>query len=90
MIAVLCLMAMATQAGLLLHILTEDHPENHDPSHCQICRQLFITPEKYVTEPNIQADNTNSLTYCVGYCNSTRASLFYPKGFNPRPPPSVC
>ena len=88
-IGVLCLMAMATQTRLLLHILTQDHPENHDSSHCQICRQLLIAPEKYATEPDIQANNTDSLTYCVDYCNSTYAHLFYPETFNPRPPPSI-
>jgi hypothetical protein len=80
---------MAVQAALLLHIFTQDHPESHDSSHCQICRQLLLGPQKYAAEPQAQADNTGSPTYCTDYCDSTYAHLFYSESLNPRPPPSV-
>jgi hypothetical protein len=89
-ICVLCLTAMAAQTALLLHILTQNHPDSHDSSHCQICRQLLLSAQKYATEPEAQADNTGSPTYCADYCRFTYAHLFYPESFNPRPPPPVC
>jgi len=88
-VGVLCFAVIATQAPLLLHVLSCEHPEEHDCSLCPICRHLLICPEKYTAEPNTQLHITSDYVCPIDFHPLVFAGFFHPLSFNPRPPPSV-
>lgn len=88
-VGVLCFAAIATQAPLLFHVLSCEHPDEHDSTHCATCRHLLICPEKYTAEANTQLHITSDYVRPVDFHTLAFTGSFCPRSLNPRPPPSV-
>lgn len=88
MLAAVCFVSMATGATLQLHLLGHEHPHEHDSEHCLICQQLVVSG-KYVAEPGLQLDDITRFEYFTDFYCHSYITIFNPKSFSPRPPPSV-
>jgi len=86
---VVCFVARVTGVSLHLHILSHEHPEEHDAEHCPICQQLLIAPGKFMTEPELSLADLNRQKGTVEYPSQSCVITFRFEPFGPRPPPQI-
>lgn len=86
-IGMTCFISMATGVTLQLHLLSYEHPEEHDHENCPICASLLIHSNKFIQYPDIQIQYFDSLEPNPFYPACTRLVTNYFKAFDPRPPP---
>jgi hypothetical protein len=87
-IAVVSFLAMTTGLIQQLHLLSHNHPHEHDVDNCLICQQLVALGKFYSQTPPVP-ENIVQLEYVLDYCPETLFVSSQPKPFNSRPPPSV-
>lgn len=81
--AITCYVAMVTGTTLHLHLLSRQHPEEHDAAHCSICQQSLIAPGKFITEPELIILDHSPRTDTVEFQSE---SYFIPCHFGPSSP----
>ena len=84
-----CFVARVAGVSLHLHILSHEHPEEHDAKHCPICQQLLIMPGKFITEPELSLPDSNRQKGTVEYPSQSCVITFRFEPFGPRPPPQI-
>lgn len=80
---------MVTGISLYVHLMSHEHPEEHDPAHCPICKQLLIKPGKFITEPESHLPDFNRLEGHIKFNFQSYTKDFHFDSFHPRPPPSL-
>jgi hypothetical protein len=81
--------ALVTGFSLYLHLLSHEHPEEHDAEHCSICQQLLIKPGKYITGPESHLPDFNRLIGQLTFYSQSYTKDFHFDSFRPRPPPRL-
>jgi hypothetical protein len=79
---------MVTGVSLHLHLLSYEHPEEHDTEHCPLCQQLLFKPGKFITEPESGVPDDGPLIDDVEFYSQPYVTAFHFESFSPRPPPS--
>ena len=85
--ATVSFVAMVTSVSLQLHLLSHNHPEEHDAEHCSICQQLLIAPGKFITGPESTLLDFNLQGEHVEFQSQSYVIAFHFEPFGPRPPP---
>jgi hypothetical protein len=78
-----------TGLPLYIHLLSCEHPEEHDSTHCTICQQSLIKPGKFITEPESHLPDFNRLEGHITFNFQSYTKVFHFNPFCPRPPPSL-
>jgi hypothetical protein len=85
-IAVVSFVAVTTGLTQQLHILSHEHPHEHDVDNCLVCQQL-IALGKFYSETHPVLDNIILFEYILDYYTDTLLIFSQPKPFDCRPPP---
>jgi len=85
--SIACFAAMVMGITLYLHLLSRQHPEEHDAAHCSICQQLLIAPGKFITEPELIILDHSPRTDTVEFQSQSCIIPFHPGSSDPRAPP---
>ena len=85
---IICFVAMVTGVSLQLHLLSDTYPEEHDSEHCSVCRQLLLTPGKFLQEPQLCLPDTDRNNDSFEFVPEFYITAFHCKPLNARPPPS--
>lgn len=88
-IAIACFVAMVTGITLHLHLLSHQHPGEHDAEHCSICQQLLIAPGKFITEPELVLLDYNLQKDTIEFQSQSYVIALQHEPFGPRPPPRL-
>ncbi len=80
---------MVSELSPHLHLLSHEHPEEHDSEHCSVCQQLLIAPGKFITEPESGLPDSNLLHDDTEFYFQSYIIALHSQPFNPRPPPSA-
>ena len=81
--------ALVTGLSLYLHLLSHEHPEEHDSEHCPICQQLLIKPGKFITVPESDLSDFTLLEGQLTFYSQSYTKAFHFDPFRPRPPPQL-
>lgn len=88
MLVAACFVSMTSGVTLQLHLLGHEHPHKHDSENCPICQQLIVSG-KYIAGPELQLEDIAQFEYFTYFCCRSYITIFNPKSFSPRPPPSI-
>jgi len=86
-LTILCFAALAAGLTLKLHLLSHEHPEEHDFDHCSICQQLLITPAKFIPEPELSLPDVDLHSGNIEFVLRFYVTAVCCTPFDPRPPP---
>jgi hypothetical protein len=81
--------ALVTGLSLYLHLLSHEHPEDHDAEHCPICQQLLIKPGKFIIEPESHLPDFTRFEGQLTFDSQSYTQAFHFDSFRPRPPPRL-
>ncbi len=80
-------MAMVTGVSLQLHLLSHEHPQEHDFESCSICQQLLITPGNFAPEPQLCLPDIDRDKDNFEFVPEFYITTLHCKPFDARPPP---